>query len=121
MNAFWRDPEIRGLAVNTRRRYARSLRVWLNFLTAVGVWWDRASRSDLAAFKEWRLSTEDNPKHVAPNSFCLDQTAIRRFYGWAAMQHGIENPVRVRVIGETFFGSRGWRWRARRPESGGRV
>jgi hypothetical protein len=41
---------------------------------------------------------------LSPNAFAVDQTAIRRFYSWAAVQRGIENPVRVRVIGETFFG-----------------
>lgn len=104
VNSFWRDPSVRRLTEGTKRRYARSLKVWLDFLYAVGVRWDQATRSDLAAFKEWRLSAEDNPEHVSAGTFCVDQTAIRRFHLWAADQHGIENPVRVRVLGETYFG-----------------
>jgi len=68
-----------------------------------GVRWDRVDRSVLAAFKEWRLSAQDNPGHVAPASFKTDLSALRRFYLWAAEQ-GVENPVRLRVIGTTFFG-----------------
>lgn len=98
VNAYWRDPLVRGRATGTLRRYALSLKVWLDFLHAMGVRWDQASRSELAAFKEWRLSAEENPQHVSPNSFCVDRAAIRTFYSWAAEQHGIDNPVRARAI-----------------------
>lgn len=104
VNAFWRDPFTRGRPIGTVRRYAMSLKVWLDFLHAIGVPWDRASRSELAAFKEWRLSAEENEKHVVSNSFCVDQAAIRRFHHWAAEQRGIENPVRVRSIATSYFG-----------------
>ena len=98
VNAYWRDPLVRGRAPGTLRRYALSLKVWLDFLHAMGVRWGQASRSELAAFKEWRLSAEENPQHVSANSFCVDRAAIRSFYLWAAEQHGIDNPVRARVI-----------------------
>ncbi|MDN4519650.1 site-specific integrase [Mycolicibacterium austroafricanum] len=104
VNAYWRDPLVRGRATGTLRRYALSLKVWLNFLHAMGVRWDQASRSELAAFKEWRLSAEDNPQHVSPNSFCVDRAAIRSFYLWAAEQHGIDNPVRARAIATSWMG-----------------
>lgn len=104
VNAFWRAPGVRGLAVGTQCRYARSLKVWLDFLHVVGSSWRLAGRSELAAFKEWRLSAELNPGSIAPNSFCADRSAIRRFYSWAGEQAGVENPVRVRVINETFYG-----------------
>lgn len=106
VNAFWRDPDVRRLKPSTVRRYARSLKVWLDFLHSLDVRWDQVSRSELAAFKEWRLSAEENPRTVVAGSFCVDQAAIHRFYRWAAEQHGVENPVRLRVIGETFFGSK---------------
>src|SRR5215211_4701541 len=69
VNGFWRAPGVRGLASSTKRRYAFSLKVWLDFLHQVGVRWDRVDRSVLAAFKEWRLSAEDNPGLVASASF----------------------------------------------------
>lgn len=80
------------------RRYALSLKVWLDFLFVLGVRWDQASRAELAAFKEWRLSAEGNPKYVSANSFCVDRAAIRSFYSWAAGQHGIDNPVQARAM-----------------------
>lgn len=104
VNAYWRDPLVRGRAAGTVRRYALSLKVWLDFLHVIGVRWDQASRSDLAAFKEWRLSAEKNRQHVSPTSFCVDRAAIRSFYLWAAEQHGIDNPVRVRAIATSRMG-----------------
>jgi site-specific recombinase XerD len=98
VNAFWRDPMMRGRASSTVRRYALSFKVWLNFLHAIGIRWDRASRSELAAFKEWRLSAQMNPQCVGANSFCVDRAAIRGFYLWAAQQHGVENPVRTGAL-----------------------
>jgi integrase len=105
VNAFWRVPGVRGLKAETRRRYAYSLKAWLDFLHAVGVRWDQATRDVLAMFKEWRLSVEDNPGAVEPASFYVDRAAIRRFYLWAALQAGVENPVELRVVGQTFFGA----------------
>ena len=37
VNAYWRDPLVRGRATGTLRRYALSLKVWLDFLHAIGV------------------------------------------------------------------------------------
>lgn len=98
VNAFWRDPLVRRRATATVRRYALSLKVWLDFLHAIDVRWDRASRTELAAFKEWRLSAEANPQHVSATSFCVDRAAIRGFYLWAAQQHGVDNPVRAAAL-----------------------
>jgi integrase len=104
VNAFWRAPGVRGLAKSTLRRYAFSLKVWLDFLHAIGTSWDQVSSTVLGEFKQWRLSAEDNADHVAPGSFRVDLASIRRFYLWAADHHGVANPVRLRVIGESFTG-----------------
>src|SRR5262249_44354459 len=82
VNAFWRAPGVRGLAVATQRRYAFSLKVWLDFLHVLEVPWERATAAELAGFKEWRLSVEDNPQCVAAGSFRVDLAALRRFYLW---------------------------------------
>jgi hypothetical protein len=55
---------IRGRSEATIRRYAFSVKVWLNFLEACGVAWDQAGPECLAAFKDWRMSAEDNAAHV---------------------------------------------------------
>ncbi|WP_245562829.1 site-specific integrase [Nocardia araoensis] len=100
INAFWRAPKpgAMGLKVDTLRRYAFSLKVWLDFLHVIGVRWEEVGRDELAMFKQWRLSTEENPDAVMPSSFQVDRAAIRRFYEWAARHGRAENPVRVRAI-----------------------
>jgi integrase len=104
VNAFWRSPGIRGLKADTQRRYAYSLKVWLDFLVMLGRRWDQVSRAELATFKEWRLSAEDNPGCVSANAFSVDRAAIRSFYLWAAEQAGVANPVGVRVVAGGLLG-----------------
>ena len=105
INRFWREPGVRGRSEATIRRYTFSVKVWLNFLAAFGVAWDRSGPECLAAFKVWRMSTEDNAAHVEAGSFKNDLTAIRRLYEWAGRNcHGIDSPVRVMVYGQTFWG-----------------
>lgn len=98
INQFWRDPSVRGLAVETKRRYAFSLRVWLNFLNAIGVAWDCADAVTLADFKVWRMSAEEADRHVSATAFRLDLAAISRFYEWASVVCGVSNPVRFRPV-----------------------
>jgi hypothetical protein len=102
VNAFWRCPPIRGKALSTKRRYAFSLKVWLDFLFLIDSSWRQAGRDELAAFKEWRLSAELNGDCIEPNSFIVDRAAIRGFYDWVKDQAGVENPVSVRVITNVF-------------------
>ncbi|WP_235624127.1 hypothetical protein [Mycolicibacterium goodii] len=40
VNAYWRDPAIKRRATAPVRRYALSLKIWLDFLHAVDVRWD---------------------------------------------------------------------------------
>lgn len=103
VNSFWRAPGVRSLGVETQRRYAFSLKVWLDFLQAVGTPWDRATRNEFAAFKEWRLSAELNPDPLEPGSFTVDRAAVRRFYEWAAVEFDISNPIDVRYVEATSF------------------
>ncbi|GAA2440551.1 site-specific integrase [Mycolicibacterium llatzerense] len=99
INLFWRDPSVRAMATGTQRRYAFSLRVWLNFLNAIGVPWDRADATTLGDFKIWRMSAEAAERHVAASSFQLDLAAISRFYEWAAATcDGVRSPVRFRQV-----------------------
>jgi hypothetical protein len=103
VNAFWRAPNVCGLTGETLRRYAFSLKVWLDFLHAVGASWDQAGRDELAMFKQRRLSPEYNADPLMPNTFVVDRAAIRRFYLWAAERRDVENPVRLRAVGPSFF------------------
>lgn len=99
VNLFWRDPSVRGLAAGTLRRYALSLRVWLNFLDTVGTTWDNADATTLGDFKVWRMSTQEARQLVSANTFQLDLAAISRFYEWAALScDGVGNPIRFRRV-----------------------
>ncbi|KMS86741.1 integrase [Streptomyces regensis] len=102
VNAFWRCPPMRGRALSTKRRYAFSLKVWLDFLFVIDSSWRDAGRDELASFKEWRLSAELNGDCIEPSSFIVDRAAIRGFYEWVKAQAGVENPVSVRVITNVF-------------------
>lgn len=102
VNAFWRCPPMRGRAASTKRRYAFSLKVWFDFLFLIGSSWRHAGRSELAAFKEWRLSADLNGDSVEANSFLVDRAAIRCFYNWVQDQAGVQNPVSVKVITNVF-------------------
>lgn len=106
VNAYWRAPKpgAMGLKSETVRRYAYSLKVWLDFLHAVGSTWDRAGRDELSMFKQWRLSAEDNPDVISPGSFHIDRAAIRRFYEWASRVSSVPNPVRMRVTSRAVDG-----------------
>jgi integrase len=102
LNRFWREPSVRTLARESQRRYAYSLKVWLNFLHAYGVDWDQAGPHTVAAFKEWRMSAVEADQHVSAGSFQADLAAIKRLYDWASLAlSGIESPIRVRSWGTT--------------------
>ncbi|WP_433611998.1 site-specific integrase [Prescottella agglutinans] len=107
VNRFWRDPTVRGLSMETKRRYAFSLKVWLNFLTVIGVNWDRADAATLASFKEWRMSAVEADANVSATAFRVDLAALRRFYDWASMTcSGVTNPIRFRRTRLTVNGDR---------------
>jgi integrase len=99
VNRFWRQPGVRSLTRETQRRYAFSLKVWLDFLQARATPWDKAGTHDLEAFKEWRMSTDEAPVLVTASTFRTDLAALRRFYQWATdVTPGLHNPVRHRVV-----------------------
>lgn len=104
LNAFWRSPVLWGAADSTVRRYALSIKVWLDFLHAVDVEWTAATPNDLAAFKNWRMSVECNPDPVSANTFRLDLAAVRKLYLWAADECGVVNPVRSHVLSGGYRG-----------------
>jgi len=93
INLFFRTGAMVSARPGTWRRYAFAVVVWLNFLEVFGRAWDRASAADVEAFKEWRLTDAGNAGRVAPTSFDTDRAALNSFYGWAAVRHGVANPV----------------------------
>jgi hypothetical protein len=96
VNRWFCSDELRGLSRSTWRKYAYSLLVWLNFLSAYGVGWDEADAEAQDALKVWRVSDDRNPGTVAPGTYHHDLVALRLFYVWAAAEYGVANPIRMR-------------------------
>ena len=71
VNRWFCSDELRGLSRSTWRKYAYSLLVWLNFLSAYGVGWDEADAEAQDALKVWRCvgrpqSGHGGARHVSP-------------------------------------------------------
>ncbi|MGN2638824.1 hypothetical protein ACTD5D_22175 [Nocardia takedensis] len=96
VNRWFVSDELGNAGRTTWRKYAYSLLVWLNFLVAYGVSWDRPGRDAQSAFKVWRLSDARNPSRVAPGTYEHNLIALRLFYRWASGEFGIPDPIRVR-------------------------
>jgi len=96
VNQWFESDEMLVLRASTWRKYAYSLLIWLNFLTACGVEWDAASRRDQHAFKTWRMTDPRNPRAVRSGTYHHDLIAVSQFYAWAGIEFGIVNPVTTR-------------------------
>ncbi|MBT2509266.1 site-specific integrase [Streptomyces sp. ISL-98] len=84
----------------TWRRYAYSLIVWLDFLDAIDVAWDRATVRHMNAFKDWRITDRRNEERVRATSFDTDRAGLNTFYRWANRRFGIANPVATIQVGK---------------------
>lgn len=102
INMFFRDgvAGVGRLKSATKIRYAWSLKTFLNFLARHDREWPDATREDIEAFAEFRISADDITEEergafqgsvdaparriVTPNTFALDELAIRTFFTWAA-------------------------------------
>lgn len=76
-----------GRAVSTLRSYAMDLLRWFRFLWAVGVAWDRATRTDARDFSIWiRLTVKParnrraSAERYAPATIAHSETVLRLFY-----------------------------------------
>lgn len=98
LNGWFSSVEMRPLGALTWRKYATSLRVWLNFLEAIGVAWDRAPAESVEAFKVWWIQDPGNARRVAPGTVGTDLVAVKLFYAWAARTHAVVSPVGMRRV-----------------------
>lgn len=83
-NAFFSSRTMRNRAENTNIKYARSLRVWFNFLELRGCSWDTASDDDVFDYKFWRRTDSRNPNPVQGATWAADLAAISVFDRWAS-------------------------------------
>lgn len=98
LNDWFSSVEMLHLDALTWKKYATSLRVWLNFLEAMGVGWDEAVPESVESFKTWRIQDPDNPRRVQPGTVNTDLIVLKLFYGWAARTHGVVSPVSMRRV-----------------------
>jgi integrase len=98
VNGWFSSAEMRPLGELTWKKYATSLRVWLNFLEMTGVGWDQASAELVEGFKVWRIQDPANGRRVAPGTVNTDLVALKLFYEWAARTHGLVSPVGMRRV-----------------------
>lgn len=93
INAYFGSRSFRGFAPSTRKKYALSVRLWLNFCEAREVAWSAASPDTVADFKYWRMTDPANPARVSGSAMHGDIAALSALYRWAGPRHGITDPV----------------------------
>jgi integrase len=98
VNMFFASRGFRSSAAGTRKKYALSVALWLNFCGTRELGWDGAGPDDVADFKFWRMTDEGNPARVGGSAMHGDIAAITALYRWAAIRHGIPNPVLRREV-----------------------
>lgn len=84
VNQFLSSARMGVLAETTRRDYAYSLALWLNFLESRGRRWQHAVEDDAEEFEFWRLTDPANAATVQTSTFSKDVAACKKFYGWAS-------------------------------------
>jgi integrase len=93
VNKFFAWRGFRGYASGTRKKYALSVGLWLNFCGTRELRWGDARPDDVADFKFWRMTDKGNPARVGGSTMHGDVAAISALYGWASARHGIADPV----------------------------
>jgi integrase len=69
--------------------------MWLNFLLRhrSARRWFEAERDEFEDFTHWRMTDERNPRPVTEATWRGDLAALSAFYGWAAHEYGVHNPI----------------------------
>jgi integrase len=98
VNLFFASRGFRGYAASTRKKYALSIALWLNFCGTRELTWDGAEPDDVADYKFWRMTDQGNPARVGGSAMHGDIAAITALYRWAAIRHGVFNPVLRREV-----------------------
>lgn len=84
LNSFFRSARMRSRSVGTNRKYAYSLKTWLNFITLRGQLWDDVTEDDVLDFKFWRRTDVRNPGRIGGSAWSSDLAALTVFYEWAS-------------------------------------
>ncbi|MBD0670022.1 hypothetical protein [Streptomyces sp. CBMA156] len=85
------------LREGTREKYGYGLGLWIGFLNAVGVGWNRAGLEEIDGLKFWRMTDQAKSARVTGSTVLDDLGAVNAFYEWAEPCHQVVNPV-TRVV-----------------------
>lgn len=113
VNAFFASGRMRNLSAGTNRKYAFSLKTWLNFLQLRGKEWGMAREEDLFDFRFWRTTDLRNPGRVSGSTWQGDLAAVLAFHDWAT-----ERLCAARLLPLAERGSWDGRARSRDPRAG---
>ncbi|MBF6221807.1 site-specific integrase [Nocardia abscessus] len=120
VNRFLASSKFGVLAETTRRDYARSLALWLNFLEVRGCPWWEADEEHAEDFRFWRLTDPANSGTVQTSTFGKDVAACKKFYAWASKRYGdvadvfaeVDFPIAKREAAVKWLDPAAWaRWR----------
>ncbi len=98
LNAFFAARNFKNYAEGTRKKYALSIAMWLNFCSTRDLRWNNAGPDDVSDYKFWRMTDPANPARVGGSAMHGDVAAITALYRWAGPRHGITNPVERRDV-----------------------
>ena len=80
--SYFASASFKLLSTQTRESYAKDLRLFLSFLTAVGVAWREASWTDVLNYEHWRRRDAANPRPVSGAKISRELAACKKFYEW---------------------------------------
>lgn len=93
INTFFDSRHFRAFSPGTRKRYAHSTRVWLEFCSIMGIPWIDASPDTISDFKYWRMTDSRNASRITGGSFHCDLAALSALYQWVGPRYGINTPI----------------------------
>lgn len=88
-NAFFASGRMRNRSVLTNEKYARVVRLWLNFLEVRGLSSHEVTERELFDFKFWRRTDMNNPRRVSGSTWQVDLAAIMSFSRWGHEHRGL--------------------------------
>lgn len=88
LNAFFNGARMRSRSAGTNRKYAYSLKTWINFITLRDQAWNDVTEDDVLDFKFWRRTDLRNPGRISGSAWSSDLAALMVFYEWASRHLG---------------------------------
>ncbi|MEV8336735.1 integrase [Streptomyces niveus] len=79
---YVRSSTFRRMKRESKRNYSTDMRLLLEFLSSRGVEWRRATRQDLADFRDWRCDAPENPERIGGTKWDREAAAFTKLFRW---------------------------------------